>query len=260
MVAPYEADACGVLVPSIPSEGPCRARDERACRVVWHDWRERKTGPGFPLAVARCKTHGLSFTLYPPGFYPYGRERLAPVASDGSVLQREPGADADGEDGVSPSVARDFDETVFGAALDAARGRRWLRNWEQPPAGTGPEGRRWYSTQVRRTLSVSQLLGVTAAVDSTARAEIADLLAVETVVLHEQKVALELDDSLAARGRSVAAVLAALPASGCLVDRLAEAGHIAGLWPEPWRWDPRRGVLQPRPFRPVGTRASPLRC
>lgn len=226
--------------------------------MVWHDSRERKTGPGFPLVVARCKTHGLSFTLYPPGYWPYGRARLAPVAPDGIGLRTEPQEEArDDEAVVTAALARDFGETVFGAALDAARGERWPRSWEQPPAGSGTEPQRWYSTQVRRTHAVSRLLGLGAAVDSDRRAELAELLATEGLVLHEQSVVLARDSSLRATGRAVAAVLAALPATGCLVDRLAEAGHLAGLWPEPWRWDPHRGVVQPRPFRPTGTRSPP---
>ena len=85
----------------------------------------------------------------------------------------------------------------------------------------------------------------------------AEALGVEAVLLHEESRKLEAAAGVIPTSRAVAAVLAALPATGCLVDRLAEAGSVVGLWPEPWRWDPRRGVLQPRPFRSVGTRSPP---
>lgn len=48
-----------------------------------HHWRARKHGPGFPLAVARCRVHGRAFTLYPPAWVPYGRLAIAPAKLDG---------------------------------------------------------------------------------------------------------------------------------------------------------------------------------
>ena len=204
-----------------------------------NDTRERRTGPRIALMVVRCVTYKRSFTVYPPGYRPYGRRRLAPVALDGSSLLAEPARESSGGeivlDGDTPQTepadevgcdeiacasVRGFDGTVFAAALDAARGRLWPCSWQQPE----PEGHStfWYSTQARHTREASRLLGLTSETSADKRA-----------------------------------VLAALPASGCLVDRLAEAGHVAGLWGEPWRWDPRHRVLRPRPFRPLGTRAPP---
>ena len=52
------------------------------CDVVLHDRRIRKTGPADPLAVCRCHRHGVSFTVYPPGFVPYSRRRLTDSAID----------------------------------------------------------------------------------------------------------------------------------------------------------------------------------
>lgn len=54
---------------------PWAGRDE-ACAVVQHDRRVRKTGPTHPLVVLRCLVHACSFTVYPPGFVPYGRRQL----------------------------------------------------------------------------------------------------------------------------------------------------------------------------------------
>lgn len=59
------------------------------CRVGPHDVRQRKTGPPVPLAVWRCGVHERYFTVYPPGYAPYARERIAPVAPGGQVVGAE---------------------------------------------------------------------------------------------------------------------------------------------------------------------------
>lgn len=206
-----------------------------------------------PLLVVRCKTHRLSFTLYPPGYVPYGRQRLAPVAPDGSAVAVEAPTRAEG--GASVRGAGRFAGTVFGAALDAASGRSWPGDWQQPVRRR--RSARWSSTQARRTRRASRLLGVAPELPLETRVLVAEALGVESLLLHEESRRLAASAGVTATSRAVASVLAALPATGCLVDRLAEAGHVVGLWPEPWRWDPRRGVLQPRPFRPAGTRSPP---
>ncbi len=255
MVVPYEADARGDLIPSHPLEGPCRGSEGPACHLVEHDWRERRTGPCMALLVMRCTTHRRSFTLYPPGYVPYARMRLAPVVPDGgAVLVEAEGGKERRQDGVG-SVAGRFAGTYFGAALDGARGELWPHGWQQP-VYAGPSAR-WSSTQARRTRRASRLLGLAPELPFETRALVAETLGVETLLLHEESRKLGASAGVMATSRAVAVVLAALPASGCLVDRLAEAGYVVGLWPEPWRWDPRRGVLQPRPFQPVGTRAPP---
>ena len=46
------------------------------CHVCVHGYRERTHGPGVRLVVLRCKTHDCAFTVYPLGWYPYGRRPL----------------------------------------------------------------------------------------------------------------------------------------------------------------------------------------
>lgn len=64
----------------LPQDCPHRSHDY-PCDVVLHSHRRRGTGPDHPLAVCRCRAHGVSFTVYPPGFAPYGREHLETVLS-----------------------------------------------------------------------------------------------------------------------------------------------------------------------------------
>lgn len=56
-----------------------------ACDLAKHHLRDRKTGPGFALRVLYCATHGRHFTVYPPGYVPYGRQAMAPVDERGLV-------------------------------------------------------------------------------------------------------------------------------------------------------------------------------
>jgi hypothetical protein len=58
-----------------------------ACTTFLNGFRARKTGPSFPIQVMGCHDHGRCFTVYPMGFDPYGRTRIAPVDVGGGVLQ-----------------------------------------------------------------------------------------------------------------------------------------------------------------------------
>lgn len=55
------------------------ARGGERCRIRQHDWRKRKTGPSVALRVLKCKSHRRAFTVYPPGYVPYGRQAWIPV-------------------------------------------------------------------------------------------------------------------------------------------------------------------------------------
>ena len=91
VITPYLPGDDGVLSPKLPLMGPCSAEHDGECRLSVDHRRARKTGPCFPITVMRCREHGHSFTLYPPGHVPYGRRAVAPVAVDGSLVQGEDG-------------------------------------------------------------------------------------------------------------------------------------------------------------------------
>ena len=85
------------------------ATGEQTCAIFVDHYRERKTGPCYPVAVVGCRTDGgRRYTLYPPGHYPYGREAVVPYSASGDLL-----LDADGG---RPKCQ----PTLFGAAQDAA--------------------------------------------------------------------------------------------------------------------------------------------
>ena len=109
--SPYSPEGAGVLMPAMPDVGPCSRQGEPACRISLHHIRQRLTGPCFPLSVLRCRTHGVTFTLYPPGHVPYGRKAIASNVPTESM----PGANA-------------FVGTIFEASLDASLGHPWPRD------------------------------------------------------------------------------------------------------------------------------------
>lgn len=209
----YERDESGRLAAPLPERCPF-GDDGSECRVGFRGCRSRKTGPRLPLAVARCHCHGISFTVYPPAFVPYGRVAVVAVDVEGRRIGAEPGT--------SVAVAG----TTWEAVADAAVGQRWAE------AGGGKGSRR---TQGRRLALGASLFGLIA--DSRARERVATVLKMPALMLHEAarrhaglerwreraEVVLHLFGQRLAAGRS---------------DLLLAAGYVTGLWGRPRRWDP----------------------
>ena len=135
----YETDKDGTLRAVLPSR--CvYATGEQTCAIFVDHYRERKSGPSYPVAVVGCREHGgRRYTLYPPGHYPYGRVAVVPYSAGGELW-----LDAD-------SVQPQWQATLFGAAQDAEQEKKWAaeQNWwrrssthgcgwcGQRPVGTG---------------------------------------------------------------------------------------------------------------------------
>jgi len=172
------------------------------------------------VAVAKCRTHGLVFTLYPPGCVPYGREPYVELAPDGSALARDPGGS---ESALSPGY--------FAAAFDAAEGVLWPMD----SAPTPPDAVR--STQRRRVSRLATLLGLAPGVSPDPSA-VADVTGLPAGNLLEVASALAIVRDLTHRGRQARDVLLRLAGrvGRALMDRLAVLGHLAGRWGPPYRW------------------------
>lgn len=224
--------------PCIPRVGPCCGSDGGAarCDVVCHLWRERKTGPGFPVLVMRCRAHGRCFTVYPPGHVPYGRRSLVPVGFDGSPVRTEAGE------------APGYEGSLFEAASDAAMGRSWGEG------AVGGGATRSHQAQLLKRGAL--LLGVTAGSAPAVLATASEVLDVDLLLLAEQQARLAGVASYVEHGAALMAVLRSMRRDRCQVERLAEAGYQAGLWGRPYRWDGQARVLRSMPFRGAGTRAS----
>lgn len=232
VITPYRAGASGVLEPTLPEVGPCSWRDREACALGVDHVRERKTGPCFPLTVLVCETHGVGFTLYPPGHVPYGRTAVATVAPDGRAL-------VDG-----PKGAEGFEETVFAAALSASEGEAWDR---ERPGGSA----RWWGTQWRRLAVALRICGLAPGIGEAERASVAAALGVELLLLRDQAWRTAAAPGYRRRGQAVRAVLERLAPGPCVLSRLMASGHLAGLWGAPLWWETQTGRLRSWSFRGV---------
>ena len=151
VTAAYFFDRIGRLRPERPKR--CARLDGGGeCRISFHRWRLRKCGVEHALACFICLKHACSFTVYPPGWLPFGRRPLVHVTASGF----EVGGLGDG--------AEAWRETVFGGAVDASAKRLWpltasgSKEWEDRH-GREPYGVR--RTQARHVKGVLGLLALT---------------------------------------------------------------------------------------------------
>ena len=203
IIAEYHRDGVGEWCAPIPASAPCGP----GCRIKEHASRGRVTGPKHPLIVVICETHKQSFTLYPPGFLPYGRKRLVPQQSR-------------------------WDATVFQAAVDAEEGERWSEIG-------GSEA--WWPTQWRQIGWAGEVLGLRSS------AEVGERVSRELgLSLHEHRDARSAfaQGGFRERGRVVMRVLrATVQAGGDVLRRLLRAGHLVGLFGRAFRWNTRGGLM-----------------
>lgn len=233
----YHVDDQGRMVAAMPSQCPCAGEHVEACHVVVDHFRERKTGPEHPLAVLRCTTHGRAFTVYPPGHVPYGREAIVRIAPDGSRLDA-----AEGNPPLRDTVSSLFADTWFQAALDGARGVYWN---PYPPDGTDFQ---WWSTQSRRLEKATQWLGVAPGMPEALRELISAAIEVDLLRLRTASQGIATTPGYRSRGEAVRGVLAEVVRGPCILERMLLAGHVAGLWGRPLRWDASAHILRSAPF------------
>lgn len=216
----------------MPTTCPQGSSGGKRCDVRRHFIRPRKTGPGFPLTVARCHTHGCSFTLYPPAFGPYLRSPVLRLAPDGTP----PLSEEKDREGLEA-----FEGTLFQAALDGERRKAWARD----SVDGIPD--RWWSTQGRHIDLAQRLLGIARDIGARLRERIAGVLSVDHLFLLDQARAEK--DGHQARASAVCSVLRRLKRSAASALRLLLSGRLIGHWGTPRNWDPRRQVLDRLPFR-----------
>jgi hypothetical protein len=248
VVTPYTVHGDGEFVPAMPAQ--CIAASEGCdgpCRIWVRHWRPRKTGPRFPLVVAECRTHGVAFTLYPPGHVPYGRVAMAPVDPGGQLLRAPEAADDTDDDG-SLDVGDDergrhhappltWGTTLFGAARDAADGLPWPR-CDSIGAGC-------WRTQGRWIVLGATILGLIGTPHEGGAVANPDLLGVSELSRRDAAAAYAAAPGYRSRGRALALPLVDLERVGpLLLDWLLVAGFVVGRWGLPLRRDPHSGRLR----------------
>lgn len=235
MCAPYVAGGDGKFRPALGIDRcPEVAPGDGPCRLVRHGQRGRKTGPAFPLTLLWCRTHGAHFTVYPLGFTPHGRQRIAPAehlrTSDTSARDRWAG-------------------TVFEAAADAAAGELGVRD-----AGFEDDlPRPRHSTVRRRVAAAGLLLGLSPVIDDRQAEQVAQVLDIPGLDHAQARHSFARASGLRGRGATIVSVLGRMPLTGAVERRLLCAGARVQLWGPPGIWDvPGRRLV----FPPCGTTAG----
>lgn len=208
LISEYSMDGEGRTRCAKPEKLPCGA-DGRPCQVVVHEWRKRRCGPGYPLLVVECKTHGMHYTVYPAGWVPYGREPVAPKPAE-----PRPGA-------------------WLGTWFEAGMSMGWRKEYERSGC------MRWH-TYRRRLVKCGQVLGLSG--DICVGEAIAALLEVPLHV-HAKARREFVPGTVDGQQAGIAAMLGAHPASVRTWRQVVRAGHAAGLWGRPWFWNGR--ALEP---------------
>jgi len=237
----YVADAKEARLRPVEGIDRCtRAVESGRCSISKHAWRNRKTGPGFPLRILQCRTHAHYFTVYPLGFTPYARQALAPLAS--AVRAAASG---------SPSISSPWDRTVFEAAVRAAEGKLGLRDVIH---GDPVEPR--YATGRRRTQRAGLLLGLGTQTDERVAEVVAQSLSLLGLDHRAARQAFSHARTRRDQGAAIISMLHVLPTAGALETRLLGAGFLVGLWGRPALWDARSSS---QTFPPFAAPSSPNR-
>lgn len=230
----------------IPDFCPVAREDGKLCQISVNHHRDRKTGPCFPLAVVKCRTHDLCFTLYPPGHYPYGRQPLVNLI------------DANGEDVKistdefgSHNPLASFSGTLFDAALDADKSLAWVK--ESFEGSFQPR----FNTQLRQLDKTARLLGIHETLGSRQRESITEILDLPGQLVAESFVGLNHSPTFKKQGQAICQLLREVLKNVCLFERLTETGSIAGLWPPPYFWIDGIKRLKKGSFHLPGIRGSP---
>lgn len=204
----------------MPRRAPCGEGSRVPCRLAEHSKRERPTGPGHPLVIVRCHSHGEFFTIYPPGFLPYSRQKMPTKPEE---TRKAPALKA-ARDAAEPAVPR----------------------WPDCPEWPGFFG--WASTQWRHLGRLGRWLGLTAATALEAQRFATAL----QVPLHEHAKARERyqQGGYRRRGQAIMGVLEALAAAGQrFLTSLMRAVHLSGLYGRAF-FANEHGRLRPAvPFR-----------
>jgi len=280
---PYRVCGEGRLEPELPKQclAGATGTGEAGCVVAVDHRRARKTGPEHALVVAKCRKHGVAFTLYPTGFVPYSRSAIVAVDAQGQPIRRghlsaaeqqERRAAATNE-GDSESAATAVDEgdrepgaadhqgdqePVAGHAGESEEllGASALA-WELTifgavqdgacaqawPRGAGePDAVGSWRTQGRRIAAAAELLGLTGDAQD---GPLVGPMGISALSQKEATAAYQRAGGYQSRAQAIVGPLAELEKSGArLLDQLLMAGYLAGRWGRPWRWDASRQQLR----------------
>lgn len=206
------------MSPELPDHCPLGANGS-CCHIKRHARRQRKAGPGFALVIVVCTEHRRHYTLYPLGFTPYARARIAKVSGDGQGSA------------MTASDLSFWDDTRLETVID-----------QKSAAQTG-HGLEPGTRSRRRQLGfTARVLGLTGEARVLERAAL--VLEVDLLLLTTSSAAYARARGMLPRARAIEPVLAALPRSGPLLFRLLCAGTLSGVFGGAWWWSAGSGYLR----------------
>ncbi len=230
---PSETD--GTLICEIPDVCPLGIQlgEQHTCIVSFNYLRERKTGPCIPLVIVQCLTHNVSFTIYPPGHVPYGREPLVDIALDGFQIE----AELEKDDAVNS-----FAGTLFDAALMGSQGAFY------PKEGPYDLPMICYDTQLNHIKKSALLLGIAEAHQVSHNEHIAEALNIpRQFQIGQSSPILRTPWNSIKSGQAIRQILENAPRD-CLFERLVSCGFICGIWPPLYIWNAETGTLYKSAF------------
>ena len=197
-------------------------------RIVVKVYRSRKTGPEFKLLVVRCNYHEAHFTVYPPGYAPYSRERWIPVTEDGSFINDE--AEEVSEEATA------FEDTLFCAAIDGQRGEKWPvslspldRESKEHPKGV-------FQTQKRRIKLFTELFGIEPDCSENLQLAAAAELDIPALSLRDYASTIRAGPTYLSRAREIKKILQNLQGKPRLLRRIYNLGNLFGFWGSVYVW------------------------
>lgn len=212
-------------------------------------YRERKTGPCFPLAIMRCRTHTKYFTLYPFGHVPYGREAIAGnISPCGNPVVDDQRSDPNS---TSRTENATFQGTIFDAAHDVVNNKVW------PKEGVNGSLQSRFTTMLQKLDRGSRLLGVHKDLTIKEWEAIGEIANIPGQILIDGRHLLKDHPSFRKKGEVIVSLLHYLPQTSLLYERFLEIGATQGLWPTPHFWDHKQKRLKWSSFRRIGIRGSP---
>lgn len=214
---PYAATDDGRLRPGKPDRCPSAATATGDCQIHIERWRKRKCGPKFFLYGMICLTHEKRFTIYPPGWTPYGRKPLAPLDHLGRPLNE-------------PLAKQCWQETLFDAVLDAERAERWPEEVTLGPSATTTPQVHCMKTQCRQIAGAMRLFALDQRAEGKEREVVSRELQLDLAVLHEESGRIRDGPNMTTRGKAGARILAKLPVINHTVSGLLALGKSQSFW------------------------------
>jgi hypothetical protein len=164
-----------------------------------------------------CHTHRRSFTIYPPGYVPYGRRPL--------LLVDHTGGEVIPEDSQSP-----LQDTLFNAALDASIEHLWPEEVQLGPLPEGGVAEQSRRTQRRHVGGALRLLGLNIFATLGDREGVARHLKIGVTRLEAGAKKVRDGPSLIVQGMEAVRVLEQLLVIRLMMTGLLTLGTNQGYW------------------------------